>query len=447
MLKIYNSLTGKTEEFIPIDENRIKVYVCGITVYDRAHLGHAKTYVSCDILIRLLRHLYKEVVYVRNITDVDDKINNRAIERGISIQELSKEMIRYCDSDLSYLGNLKPDIEPRATEHITDIIEMIERLINNGFAYICDGHVLFSVKKYKEYGALSNKVLDDLIAGARIETQNYKRDPLDFVLWKPSLPNDDQSSIFKSPWSDGRPGWHIECSAMSTKYLGSDFDIHCGGADLKFPHHENEIAQSRSAYPGSKFAHYWFHTGFLLVDREKMSKSLGNFVTIQEMRDKGINGKVIRYAMLRTHYSKPLNFTQDIINEANKTLKNLHKNIIEIEVPLNEVPDQIIEALCDDLNLSKAISLLNDFNKNKQFKELKESLIFLGLYDENINSVNIDLSDIDLSERQILELIRERKLAKTAKNWKRCDEIRDFLSLHHIKLLDSKDDTNWEFSE
>ncbi len=443
MLKLYNSLNDRLEEFKPIDSNDIKMYACGITVYDKSHLGHAKTYITCDILFRLLKQLYGNVTYVRNITDVDDKINKRAVEKGITIQKLTEEIIGYCNTDMNYLGNLEPTVEPKATEHIKEIIDIINRLLNNGYAYVSEGHVLFDVRKYKDYGKLSNKKIDDLISGARIEIESYKKDPLDFVLWKPSLDIDDKSSIFDSPWSKGRPGWHIECSAMSHKYLGENFDIHCGGADLKFPHHENEIAQSRCAFIGSNFANYWFHTGFLMVNGEKMSKSLGNFITIEQIRNDGINGKVVRFAMLKTHYRKPLNFTDNLIADANKNLIDLHKNVIDIEENDN-IPEEIVDALCDDLNTPKVIAILNEFNKNKEFSKLKSALKFLNFYDETLVNKNKNIEKIDISEDELKQLIEKRKIAKYEKNWKKCDEIRDYLLSKGIKLIDLKDKTIWE---
>lgn len=443
MLKLYNSLSDKIEEFKPIDENNIKMYACGITVYDKSHLGHAKTYITCDVLYRLLKHLYNNVTFVRNITDVDDKINKRAVERGITIQELTTEMIGYCNQDMEYLGNSTPTFEPKATEHIKEIIDIINKLIENDYAYVSKGHVLFNVRKYKDYGKLSNKKIDDLVAGARIEVESYKKDPLDFVLWKPTLDIDDKSSIFDSPWSKGRPGWHIECSAMSHKYLGENFDIHCGGADLKFPHHENEIAQSRCAFLGSNYANYWFHIGFLMVNGEKMSKSLGNFTTIEQIRNKNINGRIVRYAMMKTHYRKPFNFTENLLNEANKNLTDLHKNIINIESD-NEVPSEIVEALCDDINTPKFVALLNEFNKNKEYKKLKNSLIFLNLYDEAFVNKNKTVENLKIDEEKINKLIEERRIAKSERNWSKCDEIRNYLLENGIKLIDSKEDTNWE---
>ena len=383
MLKLFNSLSGNIEDFKPIDNNNVKLYSCGLTVYDRAHIGHARATIMVDILVRLLKELYSNVIYVRNITDVDDKINKRATERKITIQELTSEVISYCNEDMNYLNNLQPTYEPKATEHIKEIIETIQKLIDNGNAYIANNHVLFDVNSYKDYGKLSKRNLEELQAGARIEVEDYKRNPLDFVLWKPSLDIDDESSKFESPWGIGRPGWHIECSAMSNKYLGENFDIHCGGVDLKFPHHENEIAQSCCANKGSTFANYWFHIGFLMVNGEKMSKSLGNFTTIKEIRDKGVKGVVLRFAMIKNHYRKPLDFTNNLIIETEKNLKDLHKNIINIKCNY-KVPDELIEVLSNDLNTPMTIALLNDFNKNKEYEKLKNALIFLGVFDENL---------------------------------------------------------------
>lgn len=443
MLKLYNSATGEIQEFTPIDQNNVKIYSCGLTVYDKAHIGHARTTIAVDILVRLLKHLYKNVIYVRNITDVDDKINKRATERGITIQELTKEVINYCNIDMQYINNLQPTFEPKATQHIKEIIEVIQRLIENGNAYVSQKHVLFDVNSYKNYGKLSNKNTEELKSGARIEVEDYKKNPLDFVLWKPSLDIDDESSKFESPWGIGRPGWHIECSAMSHKYLGENFDLHCGGVDLKFPHHENEVAQSCCAFPNSTFAKYWFHTGFLMVNGEKMSKSLGNFTTIEEIRNNGIAGVVLRFAMLKNHYRKPLDFTDNLILEADKNLKDLHKKIIDLNCGY-VVPTKLIECLCDDINTPKTLALLNEFNKNKEYEKLKNSLIFLGLFDENLLKENKNIDNLSISENEINELIKKRNIAKHGKNWEECDKIRNYLKEKGILLKDGKDGTSWE---
>ena len=438
MLKLFNSLSGNIEDFKPIDNNNVKLYSCGLTVYDRAHIGHARATIMVDILVRLLKELYSNVIYVRNITDVDDKINKRATERKITIQELTREVISYCNEDMNYLNNLQPTYEPKATEHIKEIIETIQKLIDNGNAYIANNHVLFDVNSYKDYGKLSKRNLEELQAGARIEVEDYKRNPLDFVLWKPSLDIDDESSKFESPWGIGRPGWHIECSAMSNKYLGENFDIHCGGVDLKFPHHENEIAQSCCANKGSTFANYWFHIGFLMVNGEKMSKSLGNFTTIKEIRDKGLKGVVLRFAMIKNHYRKPLDFTNNLIIEAEKNLKDLHKNIINIKCNY-KVPDELIEVLSNDLNTPMTIALLNDFNKNKEYEKLKNALIFLGVFDENL----IKKKTTTLTNEEIEKLINERLEYKKDKNWAKCDEIRNYLKENNIVIKDTSNGTEW----
>ncbi len=443
MLKIYNSLTNKTENFNPINNKNIKIYSCGLTVYDKAHLGHARTTVAVDILVRLLKYLYKNVIYVRNITDVDDKINIRATQRSITIQELTKEIINYCDSDMKYLNNLTPTFEPKVTENISEIIDIIQKLIDNGFAYVASGNVFFDVNKYKDYGKLSNRNIEELKKEARIEAGEYKKNALDFVLWKPSLAIDDESSKFESPWGVGRPGWHIECSALSHKYLGENFDIHCGGVDLKFPHHENEIAQSCCAFLGSNFANYWFHTGFLMVNGEKMSKSLNNFITIEKLKNEGVNGKIVRFAMMKNHYRKPLDFNENLIKESEKNLKDLHKNVINFECE-NKVPDEVIEILCNDVNTPKVIALLNDFNNNKNYDKLKNALEFLGIFDENLLKIDKDLSNLDITEEEINDLIKKRNDAKKNKDWIEADKIRDYLKLKNILLKDSKNGVEWD---
>lgn len=446
MLKLYNSLSGKIEEFKPLDNKQVKVYSCGMTVYDRMHLGHAKTYISCDILIKLLKELYKNVIYVRNITDVDDKIINRAKLRNIAIQDLTKEVIEYCKDDLEYLGNETPTIEPKATEHIKEIINLIQKLIQNGYAYEVEGSVFFDVIKYKDYGKLSNKNITELLSGARIEIDKQKHNPLDFVLWKPQSDKDDISSVFDSPWGKGRPGWHIECSAMSIKYLSENFDIHCGGMDLKFPHHENEIAQSRCAFLGNNYANYWFHTGFLMVNGEKMSKSLGNFITIQDLRNKKINGKVLRFLILKNHYRTPLDFKDTLIEEAKKNLTDLCKSVKDTNCKYT-VPQDLIEVLCDDLNTPKAIALLNKYKTNKQLNELKNSLLFLNIYDEELIKANKNLNGLDITEEEINKLIQERIIAKKDKNWAVCDKIRDYLKYKNIILKDNQNGCDWEIKE
>lgn len=443
MLKLFNSLSNKIEDFLPINEKNITIYCCGITVYDQMHLGHAKTYVCCDVLIRLLKIMYQNITFVRNITDIDDKIIKRAKERGISIQALTTEIINFCNLDMNYLGNLQPTIEPKVTEHIQDIIIFIQQLINNNHAYVKNNTVFFDVKSYKAYGKLSNKNLDELLAGVRIDVNEDKNNPLDFVLWKPATENDDKSSIFNSPWGLGRPGWHIECSTMSNKYLGENFDIHCGGMDLKFPHHENEIAQSCCANIGSSFAKYWFHVGFLMVNGEKMSKSLDNFITIQDLKNKNINGKVVRFLVMKNHYRTPLDFKDKLIEETKKNLIDLNKSVLNIECEY-KVPKELINILCEDLNTPKAIALLNDYKTKKEFEKLKNSLLFLNLFDENLIKINKDLSDLPISEKEINNLILERIQAKNNKDWETSDKIRNYLLKYSIVVKDTINSCDWE---
>lgn len=440
-LKLYNSLTKKIEEFDPIDKNEIKMYTCGVTVYDKCHLGHAKTYITSDILFRLLKELYGNVIYVRNITDVDDKINKRAVERGITIQQITQEHIKFMNEDFEYLHLLKPTVEPKATEHIKEMIYIIEMLIKNGNAYVAEGHVLFDTTTFKDYGKLSGRDIDDMIAGARVEVAPYKKNPTDFVLWKPSLDIDDESSKFESPWSIGRPGWHIECSAMSHKYLGENFDIHCGGNDLKFPHHENEIAQSRCAFEGSNFANYWVHTGFLLVNGEKMSKSLHNFTTIEDLKKQNIKGVAIRYAFLKNHYRTPFDFSMKLIEEADKNLVDLHKAVQNVKTS-EKLNDKILEYLCDDLNTSKVLAELHNL-KNTDLSALKKAMEFLDIYDEAYYQENKDLSNLNINEKEILNLINQRLEAKKNKDFKKSDEIRNLLDEKGILLKDTSNGTEW----
>src|SRR6187402_1333194 len=324
-LKLYDTLTREKRTFTPIDPARVRIYVCGPTVYDFAHIGNARPVIVFDVLFRLLRHLYgaEHVTYVRNITDVDDKINARAAERGITIRDLTEETYRNFKEDVAALGCLPPDVEPRATEHIEEMKTLIERLVASKHAYVAEEHVLFSVPSMKDYGKLSNRPLDEMMAGARVEVAPYKRDAMDFVLWKPSKPGEPGWPSPAGIATPGRPGWHIECSAMSWKHLGETFDIHGGGIDLVFPHHENEIAQSRCAFHSQMIANFWMHNGFLQVEGEKMAKSLGNFVTIHELLT-GWNGyawpgEALRFNMLRTHYRQPLDWTLVGLDEAHRT--------------------------------------------------------------------------------------------------------------------------------
>ncbi len=457
-IKLFNSLSKIKEDFEPQNPQNVKIYVCGPTVYNYPHLGNARSVVIYDLLFRLFQKTFPKVTYVRNITDVDDKINLAAKERKISIQELTKEFIDIFHHDMGKLNVLNPTIEPRATDNIDAMIKMIQNLIENGNAYESENHVLFDVTSYKEYGKLSNRYLDDMIAGVRVETRDYKKNPLDFVLWKPASKDDDKSSIFDSPWGKGRPGWHIECSAMSDKFLGQNFDIHGGGADLKFPHHDNEIAQSICANKGSKHAKYWVHNGFLTVNGEKMSKSLGNFITVRDLLDKNISGIVIRYLLLMSHYHKPLDFSDKALDTAQKAIDKFYEIINEFKDNLGDSKSQknkylleIQEALSDDLNSPIAFAVLHKLAKDVHKEEnldkklqlvrnLTESLEFLGLLEKNYKN-NLQKNDNnEVAESYILQQIELRKQAKKDKNWQLCDKIRDDLLLNFNVILEDKPD-------
>jgi cysteinyl-tRNA synthetase len=463
-LKLYDTLTREKRVFVPLDPKRVRMYVCGPTVYDFAHIGNARPVIVFDVLFRLLRHIYgaEHVTYVRNVTDVDDKINARAAERGISIRELTEETYKNFKADVAALGCLPPTVEPRATEHIEAMKTLIERLVVNGCAYVAEDHVLFHVAAMKDYGQLSHRSLDEMIAGARVEVAPYKKDPMDFVLWKPSKPGEP---AWPSPCGiavPGRPGWHIECSAMAWKHLGETFDIHGGGIDLVFPHHENEIAQSRCAFHTPVMANYWMHNGFLQVEGEKMSKSLGNFVTIHELlRTTKFGhsewpGSTLRFAMLLTHYRQPINWTAERLHEAKKECFDFLFATAGIE-PTVEVPDELIAALADDLNTSEAITVLRGLAKDgirnaKKVVQLASALNFLGLNLLKNEYVKIPVFAMtganteELAKRRIEQLIEQRAVARKAKNFKESDRIRDELAAMGVVLKDSKDGTTWEIA-
>jgi len=431
-IRLYNSLTKAKEDFAPIDPANVRMYVCGPTVYDFAHIGNARPVIVFDVLFRLLRHAYGDahVTYVRNITDVDDKINARAAERGISIRELTDETARIYAQDVAALGNLPPTVTPRATEHIAQMIAMIQRLIAAGHAYAADGHVLFEVSSKADYGKLSRRGLDDMIAGARVEVAPYKKNPMDFVLWKPSEPS---LPGWDSPWGRGRPGWHIECSAMAGEYLGETFDIHGGGIDLAFPHHENEIAQSEGAHHDRPLAKVWMHNGFLQVEGEKMSKSLGNFLTIRDLLADW-PGEVLRFNMLRTHYRQPIDFTVAGLKESWKTLERWYA----VTEPLTDpAPDAaFFEALSDDLNTPAAIATLHQAGETA----LAGGLGFLGF--SNVQLKIAAKAPVD--EAEIHRAIEARKAARAARNWAESDRIRDELAAKGIVLKDGPGGTTWE---
>ncbi len=382
-IRLHNTLSRQKELFEPLDPSNVRMYVCGPTVYDRAHLGNARPVVVFDVLFRLLRHVYPgAVTYARNFTDVDDKINAKAAETGRPIRDITDETIGWYHADMDALGNLRPTFEPRATEYIGAMIAMIQTLIDKGHAYEVAGHVLFKVRSYPEYGRLSGRSVDDMIAGARVEVAPYKDDPMDFVLWKPS---DASLPGWESPWGRGRPGWHIECSAMSFELLGASFDIHGGGIDLQFPHHENEIAQSCCAL-GADFARVWMHNEMLLVEGKKMSKSLGNFFTVRDLLDQGVPGEVIRYVMLMTHYRSPMDWTERKAREAEGKLlsywRTLHRYAPGYVPDAKKASGKLLDALCDDLNTHLALVALDAEHKfaetSGQAEQLADDMALLG---------------------------------------------------------------------
>jgi cysteinyl-tRNA synthetase len=432
-ISLHNTLTRKRENFTPLDPQNVRMYVCGPTVYDRPHIGNARAVVVYDVLFRLLRHVYgeKHVTYARNITDVDDKIIVAAKARSITIDQLTTEVTEGFHADMGELNCLRPSYEPRATQYIGKMISMIERLIDLDHAYVAEGHVLFAVTSYKNYGALSGRIVEDQQAGARIEVESYKRHAGDFVLWKPADAEDDDSSIFDSPWGKGRPGWHIECSAMSTDLLDDTFDIHGGGADLKFPHHENEIAQSCCANPESEFAKCWIHNGFLTVNGEKMSKSLGNFITVKDLLDRGVQGEVIRYVLLSARYSEPLDWTDKLLDDAKKTLDRLYRAAAEI-TPTAQPSDAFFAAITDDMNMPQAFALLHQADA-----QALAGAQFLGFLQRSSDSWFRGIGAAD----DVTDRINARIAAKKAKNWAESDRIRDELKAAGIILEDKPDGT------
>lgn len=454
MLNIYNSLTRKKELFKPIKPGKIGIYVCGITAYDRCHLGHARSMVSFDVILRFLRSQGYEVTYVRNITDIDDKIILRAKERGIRIHELTTQYIQAMEEDAEALAILPPDLEPRATTHIDPIVKLIKALVDKGYAYLSDnGDVCFEVERFKDYGKLSHKDLEGLIAGSRVEIVKEKRSPLDFVLWKKAKP---EEPYWPSPWGEGRPGWHIECSAMAMHELGEHFDIHGGGVDLQFPHHENEVAQSEAA-TGQCFANYWMHVGLLQVGNEKMAKSVGNFFTIEEILKKH-HPEVVRYFLLSSHYRSPLNYSEDNLENARKALERLYQSIKEIEIGGDhELAANWLEpfnlAMNDDFNTPVALSVLfqlsHEINKTHSTElafTLKHLASILGLL-QTTPGAFLQGQLAEAEKETIENLIQERLQARADRRWARADEIRAILLEQGIELEDGPTGTTWRKSE
>ena len=440
-IRLHNTLTRTVETIQPIDPSHLRMYVCGPTVYARPHIGNGRSAVVYDQLYRTLKAVFPRVTYARNITDVDDKINAAAKERGITIQALTAEVTAQFHEDMGALSCLKPDVEPRATEHISQIITMIEALLASGHAYAAQGHVLFAVNSDAAYGSLARRSVDDMVAGSRVEVAPYKKYAGDFVLWKPAAPTDDASSKFESPWGVGRPGWHIECSAMSTTHLGESFDIHGGGADLMFPHHENECAQSRCAHPQGSYAKYWVHNGFLTVDGEKMSKSLGNFITVHDLLSRGVKGEAIRLALLSARYNEPLDWTDKLLSDAQKTLDRLYRILLDAGdvAPAAAVPQVMLDTLCDNLNTPKAIAVLQSAEITSDAATLKACGQLLGVLNQPAQS----WFQGDDDSAWIDDAITARAAAKKARDFAKADAIRAELLAKGVILEDSATGTSW----
>jgi cysteinyl-tRNA synthetase len=438
-LVIHNTLSREKEPFVPIDPAHVRMYVCGPTVYDYVHIGNARPVVAFDVLYRLLKRRYPRVTYVRNITDIDDKIMTRAAENAESIDALTDRTASAYRSDMQRLGALAPDVEPRATAYVGQMVALIERLIARGHAYAAEGHVLFSVPSMPDYGRLSRRSRDELIAGARVEVAPYKKDPADFVLWKPST---EAQAGWPSPWGRGRPGWHIECSAMSAAHLGETFDIHAGGIDLIFPHHENEIAQSRSAFGHAIMAKYWMHNGFLNISGEKMSKSLGNFLTLHELLDQ-YPGEAIRLLLLSAHYRQPLDFTPEGLQQAKATLDRWYGALRGKTVADAAVPDSVEGALSDDINTPQAISAVHQLDDPAQ---LRAGAGALGLLQQNAEAWFrwTPSGSGAPAEAEIEAAIAARQAARKAKDFKESDRIRDGLKAKGVILEDGPKGTTWK---
>ena len=440
-----NNLSNKKEKFVPIDEKNIGMYVCGPTVYDDPHIGNARPIVIFDILFKILKSKYSSVTYVRNITDVDDKIIKSSNEKKISISDLTHTVIKSFSEDCNYLNCEIPTAQPKATEHIDLMIEMVSELIKKGFAYENNKHVYFEVKKFDEYGQLSNKKLEELIAGSRIEVSDNKKNSEDFVLWKPSLENEPS---WDSPWGKGRPGWHLECSAMSKKFLGNEFDIHGGGIDLIFPHHENEIAQSRCANDTKVFANYWLHNAFITMSNEKMAKSQGNILKIKDFRGK-VSGQVLRLALISAHYKQPLDWNDKLLDDCQNTIDKWYNAYL----PSNQdLEDEIIQPLYDDINTPGYIANLHKlYDKANKGNDVDKQIFnsacnFIGLLQETKEEwLDYKKGKIDISETEIENKIELRNKARADKNYAEADNIRDYLLDKGVLIEDKDGKTIWKF--
>ena len=440
-----NNLSNKKEKFVPKDENNIGMYVCGPTVYDDPHIGNARPIVIFDILFKVLKKKFQNVNYVRNITDVDDKIIKSSKEKNISISDLTQTVIKSFNEDCDYLNCEDPSQQPKATEHIDLMIEMISELIKKGFAYENNHHVYFEVKKFDDYGKLSNKKLEDLIAGSRIEVSDNKKNSEDFVLWKPSI---DDEPAWDSPWGKGRPGWHLECSAMSKKFLGNEFDIHGGGIDLIFPHHENEIAQSRCANDTDVFANYWLHNAFITMSNEKMAKSQGNILKIKDFRNK-VSGQVLRLALISAHYKQPLDWNNKLLEDCQNTIDKWYNVYLPSE---NNLDDEIIQPLYDDINTPGYIANLHKLydkaskGDEKDKKIFNSACNFIGLLQETKEEwLNHKKGKVDISEDEIESKIQLRNNARANKDYKEADNIRDYLLDKGVLIEDKDGKTIWKF--
>lgn len=455
MLQIHNTLTRQKEDFVPLVPGEIGMYVCGVTVYDLCHIGHARTFVCFDMIVRYLRHRGYKVKYVRNITDIDDKIIRRANEKGIDPRELSENFIKEMYSDFDRLNIARPDFEPRATENIPEIISLVEKLISKGFAYVADnGDVMFAIDRFKNYGRLSGQKLEELEAGARVEVQKSKRNPFDFVLWKMAKPGEPE---WDSPWGKGRPGWHIECSAMNSRLLGNKFDIHGGGSDLIFPHHENEIAQSCCAHDTS-YVNYWMHSGMVMIDDEKMSKSLGNFFTIRDVLEQ-YDAETVRYFLLSAQYRSALNYSQDNLNNARASLSRLYTALRDVKVGPAAGGEEFVERfntfMDDDFNTPGAISVLFELAKAVNTSSCAEAeglagrLVELGgilglLYQDPVKYLQGQSDGASDDETALIEsLIEQRREARARKDFAAADEARNKLTEMGIVLEDGPSGTTW----